>query len=61
MSKGSKWTRELNATVMVQTMEYLQEHSKNLDLSIGQVIDRLAVNIHVNPSAPCVSVPSPTR
>ena len=45
MSKESKWTRELNATVMVQTMEYLQEHSKNLDLSIGQVIDRLAVNI----------------
>ena len=45
MSKESKWTRELNATVMVQTMEYLTEHSKNLELSIGQVIDRLVVNI----------------
>ena len=45
MSKQSKWTRELNATVMVQTLEYLQEHSKNLDLSIGEVIDRLVVNI----------------
>ena len=45
MSKGSKWTRELNATVMVQTMDYLQEHSKNLELTIGQVIDRLVVNI----------------
>ena len=45
MSKQSKWTRDLNATVMVQTMEYLQEHSKNLGLSIGEVIDRLVVNI----------------
>ena len=45
MSNGSKWTRELNATVMVQTMEYLTEHSKNLELSIGQIIDRLVVNI----------------
>jgi len=45
MSKESKWTRELNATVMVQTMDYLQEHSKNLELTIGQVIDRLVVNI----------------
>lgn len=33
MSNKSKWTRELNATVTVQTMEYLTEHSKNLDLS----------------------------
>ena len=45
MSKRSKWTHDLNATVMVQTMEYLQEHSKNLGLSIGEVIDRLVVNI----------------
>ena len=45
MSNKSKWTRELNATVMVQTMDYLNEHSKNLELSIGQVIDRLVVNI----------------
>lgn len=45
MSNASKWTRELNATVMVQTLEYLTEHSKNLELTIGQVIDRLVVNI----------------
>ena len=45
MSKRSKWTCNLNATVMIQTMEYLQEHSKNLGLSIGEVIDRLVVNI----------------
>lgn len=45
MRNKSKWTRDLNATVMVQTMDYLTEHSKNLDLSIGQVIDRLVVNI----------------
>lgn len=45
MSKQSKWTRDLNATVMVQTYEYLTEHSKNLELSIGEVIDRLVVNI----------------
>lgn len=45
MSNKSKWTRELNATVTIQTMEYPTEHSKNLDLSIGQVVDRLVVNI----------------
>jgi len=45
MSAKSIWTKEINATVMKQTCEYLEDHSKGLGLSIGEVIDRLVVNI----------------
>ena len=45
MSEKSIWTKEIQATVLNQTCEYLETHSKGLGLSIGEVIDRLVVNI----------------
>lgn len=45
MSAKSIWTRDIHATVMKQTCEYLENHSKGLGLSMGEVIDRLVVNI----------------
>ena len=45
MSAKSIWTRDIQATVMKQTCEYLENHSKGLGLSMGEVIDRLVVNI----------------
>ena len=45
MTSKGKWTREITATVMKQTQEYLEVHSTELGLTTGEVIDRLVVNI----------------
>ena len=45
MSDKSKFIRDNEATVMIQTYEYLTNQSSELCLSIGEVIDRLVLNI----------------
>lgn len=40
--------KEIKATVIKETAETLDYYSKNFDMSIGEIIDRLVLNISIN-------------